>query len=79
MFVRVARRGGIIQQGVLSAVGGAGGVSGHMVDGERQRRKFGDKVELQAEKQTNTYLINLVNKRQTQAWANYGSGAICGP
>lgn len=79
MFVRIARWGGVIQDGVLSAVGGASGGTGHMVDGERQRRKFSDKVQLQVGKKTKTYLIGLVNKRLTQAWANYGLGTICGP
>lgn len=36
----------VMKEGVLSPVGGADGGFGHMVDDERQGRKFGDKVQL---------------------------------
>lgn len=36
----------VMEEGVLGPVGGADGGFGHMVDGERQRRKFSHKVQL---------------------------------
>lgn len=37
-------------EGVLSPMGGANSGFGHMIDSERQRRKFSHEVELKAKK-----------------------------